>query len=292
VTLDAGGQACRLALGTVQFGLDYGVANRTGKVSSTEIRAILETARNAGLQTIDTAIAYGDSEQRLGEAGIDQFDVVSKLPAGIAADAVAAMVESSLAHLRVDRLGGLLLHRSGDLIGPDGAALYKALQHLKADGRVGRIGVSIYAPSELDVLMEHAELDLVQAPYNVIDRRLDTSGWLDRLCEANVEVHTRSAFLQGLLLMPPQERPPSFLPWNGTLSAWDRWLVEIDQTAIGAALNFAVHDARISRVLVGIDDNTQLLQILAALDLPYFAAPEFLASDDPALVNPSNWVRT
>src|SRR4051812_2125353 len=121
----------RLALGTVQFGLSYGVANRAGKVTAGEARTIIENAQAAGIDTLDTAIAYGDSEQRLGEIGVQRFRIISKLP-GMPEDLpdvkrwVENNVAGSLQRLGVRKLYALLLHRSADLQHPHGEALHDA----------------------------------------------------------------------------------------------------------------------------------------------------------------------
>ncbi len=208
----------RLALGTVQFGLPYGIANQTGQISRDEAAAILNHAWAMGLDTLDTAIAYGGSEARLGEIGVKQWRVISKLPAvPESVTDVAAWVENSvngsLERLNIPMLRGLLLHCSRQLLGVRGDTLYRALAAIKDEGKVEKIGVSIYGPEELDALWPHYQFDLVQAPFNVIDRRLATSGWLKRLHQAGIEVHVRSVFLQGLLLMDTANRPVSFNRW-------------------------------------------------------------------------------
>lgn len=280
----------KLALGTVQFGLDYGIANDAGRATDPEIAAILATSRQAGIDMLDTAIAYGDSESRLGAAGVSGFSVISKLPAlDDELTDIPAAVEGALARLGLPRLYGLLLHRAEDLLRPNGARIYAALQAVKARGLVEKIGISIYDPAELDVLLPRFSLDLVQAPYNVIDRRLQSSGWLDRLGAANVEVHTRSTFLQGLLLMPPERRPAKFAPWARLWSRWDGWLRETGLTPLQATLGFACGNAAIDRVLVGVDSANHLAEIIAAARAPGPAAPDDLASDDRDLINPSHW---
>lgn len=279
----------KLALGTVQFGLNYGVANRTGQVAAQEISAILQTSREAGITMLDTAIAYGESEARLGAAGVQGFKVVSKLPGLNGLPDVADLVEQSTTRLGISTLYGLLLHRSADLVGADGARLHSALLDLKQRGLVEKIGVSIYDPQELDLLVGRFELDIVQAPYNVLDRRLATSGALARLKDAGIEVHTRSAFLQGLLLMEPDQRPEKFARWNELWSRWDDWLGETGKTALEAALGFACGNPAIDHVIVGLDSRSQLVEIVRAAAISQLSAPDFLAINDINLINPANW---
>lgn len=285
---------CRLALGTVQFGLPYGVANESGQVSHMEAAAILEHAWAAGIDTLDTAIAYGQSEQRLGEISVDNWNVVTKLPTMPDActtvpDWVLESVRSSLNRLHINRLHGLLLHRSQQLLGPQGEELYAALLELKELGYVEKIGVSIYDPEELDNLYPHFKLDLVQAPFNVLDRRLEASGWLARLYRAGTEVHVRSIFLQGLLLMGAAQRPKKFDRWMPLWNDWDSWLEEQEVTPLQACLGFVLSQQEIWHVVVGIDNKKQLQEILAAAEVEVPLPPNLLQSDDPDLINPSRW---
>ena len=190
----------RLALGTVQFGIPYGVANKSGQVNRDEVAKILNQAYATGLDTIDTAIAYGQSEQRLGDIGIANWKVITKLAAmpesvNNVRSWVKESVSSSFKRLGVSRVRGLLLHHSNQLFAPQGEALYQALNDLKEQDMVEKIGVSIYAPEELDAIWPRFKPDIVQSPFNVFDRRLAESGWLKRLHNSGTEIHVRSVFL-------------------------------------------------------------------------------------------------
>ncbi len=281
----------RIALGTVQFGVAYGVANRGDQVSFDETARILDVAHDAGIDTLDTAVEYGDAETRLGEIGVAGWRIVSKLP-GLPdeVDDVAGWVESSVAgsleRLGVDRLHGLLLHRPGELTGAHGPALGEALLDVRRQGLVEKIGVSVYGPDELDAVWDD-RFDLVQVPFNVFDRRLVTSGWLDRLVEQGVEIHTRSAFLQGLLLM--EDWPGYFDRFAGWQEAWVAYCAAEDATLLEASLGFALAQTGIDRVVVGVDTAEQLGEILAVGDRQVAPAPDTLASDDLDLINPSRW---
>ncbi len=285
----------RLALGTVQFGMPYGVANQAGQVRLDEAAAILERAWSVGIDTIDTAIAYGESEQRLGEIGVRQWRIISKLPPALpeACENVAAWVQEavlgSLERLRIPRLYGLLLHRSQQLLSPQGDALYRALIMLKNQGLVEKIGVSIYEPSELDALWPHFKLDLVQAPFNVFDRRLASSGWLTKLYEAGVEIHTRSVFLQGLLLMPATGRPAAFNRWQQLWGQWDYWLAHYELTPLQTSLNSAMSRPEIDRIIVGVDTLKQLEEIISACEMAAIEAPVEIASEDLDLIDTRRW---
>ncbi|MFT5144791.1 MAG: aryl-alcohol dehydrogenase-like predicted oxidoreductase [Rhodothermales bacterium] len=284
--------ASRIALGTAQFGMEYGIANQGGQVPPDQVAAILDRARGAGVDTLDTAVGYGNAETVLGDVGVAGFRVVSKLP-GLPPEVsdipgwVRAQVEGSLARLGVSRLDGLLLHRPNELASPSGRGLAQALDDLRSEGLVVKLGVSVYSPDQIGSAADHLQLDLVQAPLNVIDRRLADSGWLERLEDAGTEVHTRSAFLQGLLLT--RNRPGWVGRWSDVWTIWEEHLLEHGLTAVRAALSFALSHHQVDRVVVGVDSLEQLDEILLAGLAPAPPAPDGLRSEDLDLINPAHW---
>lgn len=285
----------RLALGTVQFGVPYGIGNKNGQIGFEESRALVRHAEAAGMDTLDTAIDYGESETRLGQIGVSQWQVVTKLPpvpdncadpAGWVKDSIAA----SAKRLRVRQLKAVLLHRAIELQGKNGAKIYSALNQLKDDGVIQQIGVSIYAPDELDPLIPQFKIDLVQVPFNPVDHRLINSGWLSRLSALGIEVHVRSVFLQGLLLMPQADRPPKFGRWHDLWTRWQQWLANTGLTPLQACLHDAFSQRALNRVIVGVDSIDQLEEILSVLRGEVPAVPAELQCSDPDLVNPSHWI--
>ena len=286
--------ASRLALGTAQFGMSYGIANRSGQIGRAEAARILAHAREYGMDTLDTAAVYGDSEQILGEIGVTSWRIVSKVSAlGAAAEierGVEKCVRASLARLGVSSLHGMLVHRCGDLAGPRGTALFEALQRLKALGLIERVGVSVYGPEDLDRVARRFPLDLVQAPFNVFDRRLQSSGWLRELKSAGVEIHTRSAFLQGLLLLASERRPARFAAWGELWNAWEQWVRSHGDDPASVCLGFVLGHPEIHRVVVGVDDDAQLAAIVrAAKSAPGEPPPLALSCSDVQLIDPSCW---
>jgi aryl-alcohol dehydrogenase-like predicted oxidoreductase len=284
----------RIALGTVQFGLPYGIANKVGQVSRIEAKSILHHAYIHNIDTIDTAIGYGESEGCLGDVGVKDFRLITKLPSlpngcEDIKEWVEEQLEASLSRLGVRKIYGLLLHQPEQLLGLNGNALYKALKSLKEEGLVKKIGISIYSPSELELLTNNFHFDLVQAPFNILDRRLFITGWLQRLKDSGVEIHTRSAFLQGLLLMNRVDIPPKFLPWNDILKKWHDWLDKNSVSALQVSLAFPLSFSQIDRVVVGVDSKSQLLQILSAESDSMNTHVPNLSSEDENLINPVNW---
>ena len=284
----------KLALGTAQFGFAYGVANKNGQVSNREVKAIIESARNANVDTIDTAIAYGESEEQLGNAGVTGFNIITKLPPvpdgqPDVAQWMNQQVGSSHSRLKIQQLDGLLLHEPSQLLEKSGKELWRAAQSLKTNKIVSKIGYSIYDPSELDVLFEEFRPDIVQAPYNIIDRRLDSSGWLQKLFDNGVEVHARSVFLQGVLLMTHRDRLELFNNWSDLWLVLDKWQSKNSATTLETCLQFVLNETRINRAVVGVDSERQLHEVLLACNATVPTPPDTLATTDSLLLNPSCW---
>ncbi len=285
----------KLALGTVQFGLAYGIASPQPQLAYGESKAIVDYAAGHGMTVLDTAMGYGESEARLGEIGVLGWKVVSKLPevpAGENIDAwIDSAVHSSLNRLKIASLYGLLLHRPAQLLSDRGPEIHAALQRLKSEGLVEKIGISIYEPSELDGVFSIGEVDLVQSPLSLLDRRLITSGWLDRLADHGVEVHARSVFLQGLLLMSPDQRPAKFDRWSGLWAHYHAWIAATGLSPLQACLAYVSALPQIQQVVVGVNGLDHIKEILRAQTSPAPSWSPDLATDDEELLNPLAWLK-
>jgi aryl-alcohol dehydrogenase-like predicted oxidoreductase len=290
-----GHASSRLVLGTAQFGLDYGISNTTGKTPPEEAIRMLDFARVNCIDTLDTAISYGDSERLLGEIGVKDFKIITKIP-GYAANYgsveawVTEQVEASLCRLRVDRIYGLLFHRPEDTLGPYGSDLIKSLHKLKNDGLVKYIGLSVYSPQELDNLTFDAVSDMINIPYNVIDRRFESSGWLSRIAGQGRKIYVRSVFLQGLLLISRRELPNKFRRWERKWESWELMLRELGTTAKEVCLSLPLRNAEITKVIVGAENLEQLEQLVEISRAPLIKESfDFMVEDEEDLVNPSKW---
>lgn len=210
----------RLTLGTVQLGMDYGIANTAGKPDFERSAALLDAAAAGGINSFDTAAAYGDSEAVLGRyfagrpAGAPDPLIITKMKTGAAQPldrgrllaAVRASVEGSLARLRRGRVEALMLHSAADLL-LHGEAIVRAMEDVRDEGLAGRIGVSVYTSREADEALRYSAFDAVQIPVNVMDTRFSQSGALERLKAAGIIVFVRSVFLQGLFFRDPDTLP-------------------------------------------------------------------------------------
>jgi aryl-alcohol dehydrogenase-like predicted oxidoreductase len=284
----------RLALGAAQIGLKYGIANSSGQMTFEEARNVLNFAAQAGIDTLDTAVAYGNSEEQLGLLGVQNWKIVSKLPPlPSSIDDVDGwlinQLHESLRRLGVDRLNGILLHKPSDLLGAHGAGYVQALRRVRDSGLVNSIGYSIYSPDELGALCRLLLPDLVQAPFNIIDRRLVSSGWMVKLVEKGIRIHTRSVFLQGLLLMPPESRPKWFNRWQDLWQTWSESCSKSGKSTLSLSLQYVLSHPDIERVIVGVDSVTQLSEIISAAFEPNVNSFPQIESHDLELLEPSRW---
>jgi len=285
----------RLALGTAQFGFSYGVANTNGQVPQESAREIVEYCKSVGIVTLDTAIGYGESELCLGEVGVAGFDVVTKLPSipEPCADIEAWIIRevcASMSRLHVESLYGLMLHRPEQLLGRYGKEILRSLHRLKDLGLVKKVGISVYSPEQIDAIFALHDFDIIQVPFNLLDRRLVTTGWLNKLSTNGVEVHTRSSFLQGLLLMPRDKIPNKFKAWDFLWDSWHCWLIQNSISAIEGCLAYVLSHSEIDKVVIGVDTRDQLEGIIISTSQhsKMTTFPDISCSNTD-LINPTNW---
>lgn len=283
----------RLAIGTAQFGLNYGVTNTSGQVSPFEVSRILARANQSGIFVLDTASAYGDSELVLGEAGTENFQVVTKLPAtpiGVDIEAQWVMDQAITSATRLGRknISTLLVHNPEDLRRSSGLELIRGLIGSKEAGLAEKIGVSIYDPKDLLWISTLLDLDVVQAPMSVFDRRMVNSGWLDRLSNNGVETHVRSVFLQGALVAGIENLPNTLKPWVGKFMEFETWAKSQGLSLLEAALLYPLSIPKVDKVVIGVVSVDQLEQAVIAAQKNPPDYPDF-ATNDQRLINPVNW---
>lgn len=284
----------KLAIGTVQFGLNYGISNDIGKIKFEEAKKIINLAKKSKISLIDTAASYGDSESRLGKIGVDEFKIVTKLPR-ISKESlnINNWLEDQLKHsfrkLRIKSLYGLLVHNSDSLSGKFGEKLANDLYKMKIKGLVKKIGISIYDPSELTKILNFFKPDIVQVPFSIFDKRFISSGLLSQLKKNKIEVHARSIFLQGLILMSENSRPSKFNKWNYLWKIWHEWLNDNKIKPLDACIRYACSIKDLDKIIVGINTKQQLEQIMIALEGKLPLLPKELTTDDINLLNPQNW---
>lgn len=273
----------KLVLGTVQFGLQYGV-NSTGRPSQEDVKSILTEATKGGITTLDTSSAYGNSEEILGAsiANPGQFKIVSKYPKG--ETSVGEMFNSSLGRLNIDRLYGYLLHHFE--VYKNNQAVWDDFVALKESGKVQKIGFSLYNPEELEFILKNGSpFDLIQVPFNIFDKKF--LPYMKELHEKGVEIHVRSTFLQGLFFMDRNALPEKLLPLKRSLLQLDEYSKESGLSISEIALNFNLQNPYIDGVLIGVDNVEQLqMNLNSVKETPIDI--EFEVKEQE-LLNPVNW---
>lgn len=241
----------KLALGTVQFGLDYGISNDTGKVSISIAEEILRKAHRDGIATLDTASAYGNSEEILGSllktTGLP-FEVITKLRPGTEPQSVASEMNNSLALLKTEQVSGLLLHQFSDI---KTNGMLDAMIELRETGQTVKIGVSVYYPEEVEWLLENdLSVDLIQLPLNIFDQRFVPL--FPDLKSRGVEIHARSVFLQGLFFIPPEKLSTHFDSVRQSIIDIRKRLDSIDIPMGAFLLNYVMNQHAIDKVVIGV----------------------------------------
>jgi uncharacterized protein len=284
----------KLILGTVQFGLPYGINNKIGKPSREEVRQILDEAYTAGIKTLDTASTYGDAVDVIGqyhESADTRFAIINKLPAGINSADVGGIIQRELKSLHIPSFEAYLFHSYDDYVGkPD---LVKQLHEQKQKGRIKKIGVSIYTNEELEFLINENKADLIQLPFNLLDNHNIRGALMQKAKAQGIILHTRSVFLQGLFFKPLDSLPVFLQPLRGYLEQLQAIAAEENISIAALALGYALYQKAIDGVLIGVDSVEQLRENLQRTQQPLpakaFEKIEKIVVKEKELLNPVNW---
>ena len=284
----------RLVLGTANFGLKYGISNRYKKLSKQQIYSIIQLSLDAGISTFDTAEIYGDSEESLGELLPAKSKVISKISFNrnekYQKNSILKKVNGSIDKLQVDRLYGVLIHQPEKLLGYAGHEIVQELRSLKQKKMVEKIGLSIYEPEVLRQAINIFVPDIIQVPFNIFDQRFYSSGWAKRLKEMGAEIHIRSAFLQGLLLMKKNEVPAYFqYNWPEVFERWIEYQLELGRDPDTIALGFCLQQKWADKIVCGVDNFNQLKRLLEIEKNQSKKLYSGFALEDENLIDPSNW---
>jgi nucleoside-diphosphate-sugar epimerase/aryl-alcohol dehydrogenase-like predicted oxidoreductase len=283
----------KIGIGTLQFGLDYGIANTEGKLKDLEIKKIRKIAKFNNINTVDTANVYGNSEERLGYLGFSNFKLVSKLPVTAPPvdrfNWVLKNVKRSLKKMNVERLHGMHVHNTKYLLDKNGYKIYNGLVKAKKRGLINKIGVSVYTIQELKKIISRYKIDLVLIPFNIFDQRTIKSNILKELKDRNIEIHTRTTFLQGLLLLEGRKIPDKFKKYKKYFDNWNKIQKKIKIPKFEICLKYALSNKYIDRVIVGIDNSKQFKLLIKAAGYLKIDIKSIDASKEIDLINPSKW---
>ncbi len=261
----------KLCLGTVQFGLKYGIAgnNQPNLASCIEM---LDYAYQNDIYSFDTASAYGSAEDVLGEfikqrrINQNNIDINSKISPDVFKETNNNLYSSakecvirSLKKLNVEYLDGCMLHNASVL---DNEEVIEALNRLKKEGYVKKIGASVYTPKEAKKTFSHHEMEIIQIPYNIFDQRLNEDGFFDSRIIENKKIYARSAFLQGLLLMAVNDIPLYLSEAIPKVKRFEELCKSYNITRTQAAISFVKNNDKIDYLVFGVDNLKQLKEFI------------------------------
>jgi aryl-alcohol dehydrogenase-like predicted oxidoreductase len=257
----------KLTLGTVQFGLDYGINNPNGKPSLEKSLEMLDLAWAKGIRIFDTAYAYGDAEEVLGEFNRTrepgaEMKIITKLKpnilsesSGQPSDIIESNLRESLKRLGRDYVDGYLFHTPAYIYNNEAV---EAMAALKKQGLAKNIGVSIYEEADAVYAAGLKDFDYIQVPYSVFDQRADRVGFFEIAKKNNIKVFARSAFLQGLFFMPEDKIPPHLEIAKPYFKKLDEIIGKYNLSRQQAALLFSYKNKNIDHVVFGVDNLLQL----------------------------------
>lgn len=287
----------KIVLGTVQFGLEYGINNKFGKPNNESIKAILDFAFEHNIRLLDTAEAYGDSQDKIGnyhKLSNKKFNVITKFSANRKdlPENLTRRIAVDLKTLNIDSLYCYMFHSFNDF------KLYfnvykNEIKELKKAGIVNRFGVSIYTNNEMDELLKFNDIDLIQLPFNLLDNNNHRSSIIKKAKEKGIEIHTRSAFLQGLFFKNIKDLPHKLRVLEPYLNTINRISKSNNLKLNDLSLNYIIQQKNIDNVLIGVDSVAQLKNNIRSLssEIPEEVINQIdkIDVEEINLLNPSNW---
>lgn len=293
-----------LCLGTVQFGMDYGIKGQK-QPSVDQAVDMLEYATHNGITTIDTANAYGTAEDVVGvfllkkTVSRDKLFIISKFRPNLLDEVspneyysvMRANLENTLSRLHTDYLDSYLLHSARYVFDDE---IIETLNRMKRDGLVRRVGVSIYEPEEAKKCIDRPNVEFMQLPYSIFDQRMEKAGVFEYAKKDNILIHSRSAFIQGLILMNENEVPDFLSKAKPIVRKIDVLCHRHGISRISLAMNYVKQQSRISHLVFGVDninqlkENIQIFQEDIPADIIEDIAKEF-TDIEADIVMPSLW---
>ena len=285
----------KIILGSANFDQIYGI--KKNFIKKSEIKKLFDLALKNEIKIIDTSPIYKESEKIIGLLNNKRFKIISKIPKppkNIKRENIQKWLKQnvmiSLKNLKIKKFECLLLHNANSLLCKNGDEIYKGIRNMKISGFTNKIGVSIYDFNVLDKILKKFKFNLIQAPFNILDQRLVKEGWLKKLKKRKIEVHVRSIFLQGILLLKHNQLPKKLKKLNKELMIWKNWLEKNKFSSLQVCLSFVLNQNQLDGVVVGYNSASQLNQILKLKKIHNnFTLPN-LNIKDKKLIDPRKWL--
>ena len=265
-----------LCLGTVQFGLDYGIIGQKKPSLEYSIRC-LDYATQNGINTIDTATAYGTAEEVTGvflrqrTISREHLFISSKMLPNVLDDfrpeqyyhQIKKHLVRSLEILGTDYLDAYMLHSARYAYRPE---ILEALQRMQGEGLTRKVGVSVYDPNEAKACFASPYVDFVQLPYSIFDHRMKQQGVLAPASAGKVQIHSRSAFIQGLILLNEEQVPSSLKEAKPIIRKITGICAEYNLNRVALAMAYVKREPEITHLVFGVDTLEQLKEDIALFE--------------------------
>lgn len=287
----------KIIIGTAHFGMPYGLKqSKDAFTSNKEIKKILTVARNNNILTLDTARKYGIAEKKLGNCGVNDFKITSKIyidkNVTDLKKYIYSQIEMILSNLKVGTLHSLLVHNPSTLLDKHGKQIYNHLLNAKKIYKIKKIGISAHDFCEIKPIINNYKIEIIQLPFNLFDQRILKNKLLDELKYNKIEIHARSIFLQGLLLFSIKELPEQFLQWKHLFKKFDSFVKNYKISKLEACISYVNSFKEIDKFVIGIKNSMELEKI-ASINLKKIDQfPSFFLSEDLSLIDPSNWEKS
>jgi aryl-alcohol dehydrogenase-like predicted oxidoreductase len=278
----------KIVIGTVNFGIKYGV--NKNKIEKNNVIKIINHAINNKINTFDTASSYGTSECLLGQIK-KKLNIITKINTNskwVNLNSFLNNINKSFEILNTNKINTILFHDPGILKTFSGRIIFSHLNILKKKKIIQNVGVSIYDFSDLNFLLENYSFDIIQCPFNVLDRRLVDGGYLKILKKKRVKVHVRSIFLQGLLVNKSFLDNPFFFKWKKNLINWFDYLNKKKIRPTEACISHIL-DYDIDKIVIGVSSENEINDILNSKFYPKNKFYKILNISDKKLTDPRLW---
>ena len=285
----------KIILGSANFNQSYGI--KKNLIREKQIKKLFNLAKSNGIKTIDTSPLYGESEKIIGRLNNKRFKIISKIPRPpkkIKKNDVQKWlkntVTTSLRNLRIKKFECLLIHHADSLLGKNGYEIYREIKNMKKSNISNKIGISVYDFRLLGKILKKFKFDLIQAPLNILDQRLIQTGWLKELKKRKIEVHARSIFLQGILLLKHNQLPKKLKQLNKNWIKWEAWLKKNKLSPLQACLSFVFNQHQLDGIVLGFNNTKQLKQILKLKKVKSNLSLPVLNMKNKKLIDPRTWI--
>lgn len=283
----------KIILGGAQFGIKYGSFNNK-TININELKKITNLSIKNKISIIDTSFNYKNSHHTISELNLKKFKIITKIKLDKKRNIkyLYNMVTNSLKKLKIKNFYSILIHDYKDLLSKNGKFFLKQLYELKKNGLVKKIGISIYCPGDLRKIWNFWKPEIIQAPLNVFDRRIVTSGWLKKIKKNKIQFIARSIFLQGLLLNDLTKNCKNYSKFRkhkNILGSWLNWCKKKKISPVKGCLDYVKKFSNIDYIVLGFNSFSHFKQILGEYNKKKDHIPNTFNSKSNNLIDPRKW---